>query len=127
MTSAWAGWRRIDIPVDRSGGVRYIPCYGAPAEQWGPLPVSRLASRKIPIEKNIKRWTGPALYVFSLLGRNHTGTLLYSKYSKDEVIVTLMLKKIKLTSTKYQPGGLHDEKYNSQSKTKVVTLDILVI
>jgi hypothetical protein len=33
----------------------------------GLLPVSRLASRKILTEQNIKRRTGPALYVISLL------------------------------------------------------------
>ncbi len=33
-TSAWAGWSRFDIPVDRYGGVQYIPCYVAPAEHW---------------------------------------------------------------------------------------------
>ncbi len=62
-TSAWAGWSRFDIPVDRYGGVLYILCYGGPAEHWGPLPASRLASRKILIEQNIKKWTGPALCV----------------------------------------------------------------
>jgi hypothetical protein len=46
------------------GMVEYIPCYGAPAVHWGLLPASRLAGRKIPIEQNIKRRTGPALYVF---------------------------------------------------------------
>jgi hypothetical protein len=49
------------------GVVQYIPCYGAPAVHWGLLPATRLASRKILIEQNIQRRTGPALYVFSLL------------------------------------------------------------
>jgi hypothetical protein len=48
--------------------VEYIPSYSAPAEHWGLLPATRLASRKILIEQNIKRRTGPALCVFSLLG-----------------------------------------------------------
>jgi hypothetical protein len=47
--------------------VEYIPCYGAPAVHWGLLPGIKLLSRKILIELNIKRRTGPVLYVFSLL------------------------------------------------------------
>ncbi len=49
--------------MDRFGGVLYILCYGGLAEHWGPLPATRLASRKIHIEQNIKKWTGPALCV----------------------------------------------------------------
>jgi hypothetical protein len=45
------------------GIVEYILCYGDPAEYWGPLPATRLASRKILIERNIKKRTGPALCV----------------------------------------------------------------
>ncbi len=45
------------------GMVEYILCYGGPAEHWGPLPATRLASRKILVEKNIKKRTGPALCV----------------------------------------------------------------
>jgi hypothetical protein len=41
----------------------YIPCYDGPAEHWGLLPASRLASREILIEQNIKKRTGPALCV----------------------------------------------------------------
>jgi hypothetical protein len=52
---------RFDIPVE--GMVEYILCYGGPAEHWGPLPAIRLASRKILIEQNIKKRTGPALCV----------------------------------------------------------------
>ncbi len=43
--------------------VEYILCYGSPAEHWGPLPAARLAGRKILIEQNIKKRTGPALCV----------------------------------------------------------------
>jgi hypothetical protein len=43
--------------------VECILCYGGPAEHWGPLPATRLASRKILIEQNIKQRTGPALCV----------------------------------------------------------------
>jgi hypothetical protein len=43
--------------------VEYILCYGGPAEHWGPLPATRLARRKILIEQNIKKRTGPALCV----------------------------------------------------------------
>jgi hypothetical protein len=60
-TSAWAGWSRFDIPVDRYGGVH--PCYYAPAIYWGLLPATGLASRIILIERNIKKRTGPALCV----------------------------------------------------------------
>ncbi len=48
--------------------VEYVPCYSAPGVRWSLLPATRLASRKMLIEQNIKRRTGPALYVFSLLG-----------------------------------------------------------
>jgi hypothetical protein len=41
--------------------VRYIPCYSAPAVFWGLLPATRLASRKILIEQNIKRQTEPVV------------------------------------------------------------------
>jgi hypothetical protein len=41
------------------GMVEYILCYGGPAEHWGPLPATRLASRKILIQQNIKKRTGP--------------------------------------------------------------------
>jgi hypothetical protein len=51
--------------------MEYIPCYGAPAEHWGLLPAIRLASREILIEQNIKKQTGQALCVFSLLGDDH--------------------------------------------------------
>ncbi len=43
--------------------VEYILCYGGPAEHWGPLPATRQASRKILIEQNIKKRTGPALWL----------------------------------------------------------------
>jgi hypothetical protein len=51
--------------------LEYIPCYGAPPEHWGLLLATRLASRKILLEQNIKRRTGPPLCVFSLFGRDH--------------------------------------------------------
>ncbi len=35
--------------------MEYIPCYSGPAEDWGPLPATRLASRKILIEQNIRQ------------------------------------------------------------------------
>jgi hypothetical protein len=56
------------------GILEYIPCYCAPAEHWGPLPVIRQTNRKILIEQNIKRRTGPALYyMYNLLGRDEVG------------------------------------------------------
>jgi hypothetical protein len=48
-TSAWAGWSRFDIPVDRYGGVHTFPA----TMHWGLLPATRLASRIILIEQNI--------------------------------------------------------------------------
>jgi hypothetical protein len=47
--------------------VENILCYGGPAEHWGPLPATRLASRKILIEQNIKKRTGPTLCVLCAL------------------------------------------------------------
>ncbi len=67
MTSAWAGWSRFDIPLNRYGGVHSL-LFGT--STLGLLPVTRLASREILVEPNIKRQTGPALYVFSLLDWN---------------------------------------------------------
>jgi hypothetical protein len=43
--------------------LEYIPCYDGPAEHWGLLPSTRLASRDILIEQNIKKRTGPSLCV----------------------------------------------------------------
>ncbi len=43
--------------------MEYIPCYSGPAEHWGPLPATRLASRKILVEQNIKKRTGLSLCV----------------------------------------------------------------
>jgi hypothetical protein len=64
-TAAWAGWRRFDIPLDRYDGVHsLLRCY------WGLLPATRPARRKVLIEQNINRQTGPALCVFSFLGCN---------------------------------------------------------
>ncbi len=45
------------------GMPEYIPCHDGPAEHWGLLPATRLASRIILIEQNIKKRTGPALCV----------------------------------------------------------------
>jgi hypothetical protein len=60
-TSAWAGWSRFDIPVDRYDGVcsllrRASSTLGSPT-------CTRLASREILNEQNIKKRTGPALCV----------------------------------------------------------------
>ncbi len=43
--------------------VEYIPCLSAPAVDWGFLPATGLASRIILIEQNIKKRTGPALWL----------------------------------------------------------------
>jgi hypothetical protein len=44
--------------------MEYIPCCTASAEEGGLLPASRLASKNILIEKNIKKQTVPALCVY---------------------------------------------------------------
>ncbi len=47
--------------------VEYIPSYGAPAVHWSLLPGTRLASRKILIEENIKSGQGQhSVYLASL-------------------------------------------------------------
>ncbi len=45
------------------GMVEYIFCYGGPAEHRGPIPATRLTSRKILFEQNINKRTGLALCV----------------------------------------------------------------
>jgi hypothetical protein len=50
-----------DLIFQWIGMVEYIPCYSAPAVHWGLLPVTRLASRKMLIEQNIKKQTGRSL------------------------------------------------------------------
>jgi hypothetical protein len=60
-TSAWAGWSRFDIPVDRYDGVHsLLLCIRITPES---STCTRLANRKILIEQNIKKRTGPALCV----------------------------------------------------------------
>jgi hypothetical protein len=58
-TSTWAGWSGFDIPVNII--MEYILCYSSPAVHWSLLNISRLASREIPMEQNIKIRTVPAL------------------------------------------------------------------
>ncbi len=41
----------------------YSPCFSAPAVYWSFLPATGLASRIILIEQNIKKRTGPALWL----------------------------------------------------------------
>jgi hypothetical protein len=55
------GLAGADLIFQWIGMVEYILCYGGRAEHLGPLPATRLASRKILIEQNIKKRTGPAL------------------------------------------------------------------
>jgi hypothetical protein len=55
-TSARAGWSRFDIPVDRYGRVHSLLI-------WGLLPATGLARRILLIEQNIKKRTGPALWL----------------------------------------------------------------
>ncbi len=58
-TSAWAGWSRFDIPVDRYGGV-LSQLFWTSSTLGFP---TRLASRIILNKQNIKKRTGPALCV----------------------------------------------------------------
>jgi hypothetical protein len=63
-TSAWAGWSRFYIPVDRYGGVHsQLICTSIALGAGGRLPATRLVSREILIEQNIKKRTGPALWL----------------------------------------------------------------
>jgi hypothetical protein len=72
---------RFDIPVDRSDGVHSL-LICAPAVHWGLPPATRLASRTILLEQNIKRRTGPAFYVFFLLVPNYSLGVLSRLYVK---------------------------------------------
>ncbi len=62
-TSAWAGWSRFDIPVDRYGGVHSLLICTRSTVYWGLLPATRLAIRRILIQQNIKKRTGPAFWL----------------------------------------------------------------
>ncbi len=54
----------------RLGMVEYIPCYSGPAAHWVSLLASRLASRKMLPQQNIKIWTESALILCNLLVSN---------------------------------------------------------
>ncbi len=62
-TSAWAGWSRFDIPVDRYGTVHSLLICTSSILGSSTVPATGLASRKILIQQNIKKWTGPALWL----------------------------------------------------------------
>jgi hypothetical protein len=55
------GLAGADLIFQWIGMMEYIPCYSGPAEHWDLLPATRLASREILIEQNIKKRTRPAL------------------------------------------------------------------
>jgi hypothetical protein len=66
--------------------MEYIPCSSAPALHCGLLPATRLAGRKILIELNMERLTGPALYLFSLLGiHSPIGVCIQRKFYTQSV------------------------------------------
>jgi hypothetical protein len=69
------------------GLVEYIPSYFAPELHRGLLPASRLANKKILIEQNIKKRTGPALCVLCGLHweENQTGFKLAEVFKTDIV------------------------------------------
>jgi hypothetical protein len=90
-SSAWTGWRRFYILVDISDGVHYLQLCTTVNRSL--LPVTRLASRKILIEQNIKRRTGPALCVFSLLdaeynGLHYTNTHITIKSERSHPVIS---------------------------------------
>ncbi len=58
-----AGLAGADLIFQWIGLMEYIPCCTAPALHRGLLPATRLASRIIFIEQNIKKRTRPALCV----------------------------------------------------------------
>ncbi len=60
--------------------VEYIPCFSAPELHWDLLPATRLASRNILIEQNIKKQTGTALCVYNLLGLYSVQCTVYTVY-----------------------------------------------
>jgi hypothetical protein len=70
------------------GMVEYILCYGDPAVHRGPLPATRLASRKTLIEQNIKKRTGSELCVFC--GENTPTGLWCTAVINCEVLVVLV-------------------------------------
>jgi hypothetical protein len=63
------GLAGADVIFQWIGMVEYVPCYSARELHWCLLPATRLASRKLLIEQNIKKRTGPALCV--LCGSKH--------------------------------------------------------
>ncbi len=68
-TSAWAGCSRFDILVDRYGGVHpLLICTSSPL--GFPTCHHRVASRIILIEQNIKKRTGPALWLLCGLNQH---------------------------------------------------------
>jgi hypothetical protein len=69
--SAWAGWRRFDIPVDKSDGVHSLLIFTS-CTYTGSLylPMSEPPGEYVLLEQNIKRRTGQHSYVLSLLGYN---------------------------------------------------------
>jgi hypothetical protein len=83
-----------DLIFQWIGMVEYIPCYGGPAEHWGPLPATRPASRKILIERNIKKRTGPALCVlcgFPIPRTYIEGERIWSSFERQKVERRLLL------------------------------------
>ncbi len=60
-TSAWADCSKFDIPVGRYGGVHSLLI--CTSSTRGSSTCTRLASREILIEQNIKKRTGPALWL----------------------------------------------------------------
>jgi hypothetical protein len=57
-----SGLAGADFKFQWIGMVEYIPGLSALAVHWGFLPATELARRKILIERNIKKRTGPALW-----------------------------------------------------------------
>jgi hypothetical protein len=86
--------------------VEYILCYSGPVEHWGPLPDTRLASRKILIEQNIKKRTGPALCVLCALSLLPLWGGEGIKYSKCTYIYILQVHILELLMLPWEATAL---------------------
>jgi hypothetical protein len=113
--------------------VEYITCHSAPALHWGLLPATRLASRKIAIEQNVKSRTGPALYVFSLLGNSDpptpTVSCMYNVYIVGRLYSTFRFINLNITSVSEGLGQNHNFSLSLQaiSPIKYIIIDTTVI
>ncbi len=64
------GLAGADLIFQQIGMLKYVLCYGGPAEHWDLLPASRLASKEILIEQNIKADRAITLCTLQLCTQN---------------------------------------------------------